>query len=82
MGILPGDSSTAKYPFLAGGEMGKRISERDWDKTTAGPPDNWPPNLCITLNALLRNKIPSFLYWSSDLTIFYNDAARNIGHVC
>ncbi len=78
MGILPGDSSTAKYPFLAGGEMGKRISERDWDKTTAGPPDNWPPNLCITLNALLRNKIPSFLYWSSDLTIFYNDAARNI----
>lgn len=78
MGNLPGDLSNVKYPFVSGGEMGKRTNEKDWKKTTLETPDSWPHVLRITLNTLLQNKLPAFLFWGSDLVTFYNDAAMSI----
>lgn len=76
MGNLQDDTSIVKFPFLVAGEMSRRISEKDWGKTSLGSFEKWPPKLRLTLNILLRNPLPSFLFWSSDQIIFFNDAAR------
>lgn len=78
MGSLPGDLSNVKFPFLAGGVMGKRTSERNWENSTLGPPDKWPHDLRIILHTLFRNKLPTFLFWGPELVIFYNDAAMSV----
>ena len=84
MGNLPGDLSTVKDFLLAGGEMGKRTSEKNWEATTLGALHTWPLELRQNLNILLRNPFPAFLFWRSDLVMFYNDAARlileQVGH--
>lgn len=77
MGKLP----IVKYPFHAGGEMGKRTSEKDWENSILGAPDKWPINLRIILNTLLRNKLPTLLFWGPDLITFYNDAAISVFEV-
>ena len=78
MGNLPGELFILKYPFLAGGEMGKRASEMNWGNSALGPPDKWPIDLCIVVNTLFRNTLPTFLFWGPDLVTFYNDAAMSV----
>ena len=63
--------------FLAGGgEMGKLTREKDWSKTSLGPPNHWPQSLRTTLSILLNSKFPMFLFWGAELICFYNDAYR------
>ncbi|RYZ50677.1 MAG: PAS domain-containing sensor histidine kinase, partial [Sphingobacteriales bacterium] len=65
------------YPFLkGGGEMGRRVRELDWAKTSLGTPDNWPPSLQAAVNILLNSQFPMFVWWGSDLVTIYNDAYR------
>lgn len=67
----------SSFSFLeGGGEMGERIRNYDWGKTSLGTPDKWPENLCMTVSLILNSKFPMFLWWGKDLIQFYNDAYR------
>ena len=56
--------------------MAELIRTYDWSSTSLGPLDQWPGNLCTTLNILLHSAIPMFLFWGEDQICFYNDAFR------
>jgi PAS domain S-box-containing protein len=63
--------------FLVGnGEMHQLIKEKDWSSTSLGSPALWPQSLKITLNIVLNNQFPMFLFWGKELICFYNDAYR------
>lgn len=65
------------YPFLSGGgEMGKRIREKDWSNSALGEPDKWPQSLRTTVGIVLGSRFPMFLFWGPQLISFYNDAFR------
>ena len=48
----------------------------DWSLTPAGPVEQWPDALLITVNTMLCSRHPMFLRWGDDLIQFYNDAYR------
>src|SRR5215468_3936897 len=56
------------------GEMGRRIAEFDWDKTSLGRLESWPRSLQSTIAILLGSRYPMCLAWGNDLLLFYNDA--------
>lgn len=56
--------------------MAQRIREFDWSASQLGDPGGWPQALKLTLNLLINNKFPMFLWWGPDLLCFYNDAYR------
>lgn len=72
---------THKWPFLAGGgETGEITRCYDWEKSSLGTPDTWPPSLHTTLRTLFSTSHPMFIWWGPDLIQFYNDAyMRSIG---
>lgn len=59
-----------------GGEMGRLIRSKDWNRTPLGDVSGWPQSLRTTLSIILRSKFPMFLFWGPDLICFYNDAYR------
>lgn len=67
---------TALQFLEGGGEMGRRIREKDWAITPLGIPETWPQSLRTSLSILLNSKFPMFLFWGTDLICFYNDAYR------
>ena len=69
------DNKTATTPaFLNdGGEMGRRMREKNWLDSAVGTPDVWPQNLRTAINLLLHSKFPMFVWWGKELTCFYND---------
>jgi signal transduction histidine kinase len=56
--------------------MADLIRAFDWSTTSLGSIEEWPEALLITLNTLLGNRQPNFLFWGDDLIQFYNDAFR------
>jgi PAS domain S-box-containing protein len=65
------------FDFLSnGGEMGALMRAKDWASTPLGPPDQWPEILKTSLRLVLTSHHPMFVWWSSDLIQFYNDAYR------
>jgi len=81
---LPEESSTAPVlppgPKPRGiygtGEMADLTRAYDWSLTSAGPAEQWPDALLITVNTMLCSRHPMFLRWGDDLIQFYNDAYR------
>jgi hypothetical protein len=72
-------TSGSNLTFLqGGGEMGGRMRDLDWVKTSLGPPDNWPQSLRSTLSMLLPSKAQIVLFWSPEFIVFYNDAYRPV----
>ena len=72
----PVDGST---DFLAGGgEMGRRMREFDWSKTSLGPVAKWPQSLRSAVSILLPSKAQIVLFWGKDLATLYNDAYRPV----
>ena len=70
---------SAQLTFLAGGgEMGARMRELDWSRTSLGPPDSWPQSLRSTVGMLLPSKAQIILFWGPDFTVLYNDAYRQV----
>ncbi len=57
-----------------GGEMGQRIRELDWSRTSLGAIDEWPQSLQTAVSICLRSRFPIILWWGQDLTVIYNDA--------
>lgn len=71
---------TAAIPeFLqGGGELGQRIREYDWSKTSLGAVETWPQSLRTVVSICLNSNFPIAIYWGKDLTLLYNDAWSSI----
>ncbi len=57
-----------------GGEMGRRIRDRDWSRTPLGPIDAWPATLRTMLGVALSSSHPTCVYWGPEMRLLYNDA--------
>jgi signal transduction histidine kinase len=70
----PGTSLLRLDRFQRTGEMGRRIAEFDWERTSLGRLEDWPRSLQSTIAILLGSRYPMCLAWGKDLLLFYNDA--------
>ena len=60
------------------GEMGERIQELDWSKTSLGHPDTWSSALRMMIGFLLPNRFPLLLWWGPEYVSIYNDSYRSV----
>jgi PAS domain S-box-containing protein len=61
-----------------GGELGQRMRDYDWSKTTLGAVNTWPQSLRTVVSICLNSNFPIAIYWGKDLTLLYNDAWSSI----
>lgn len=54
--------------------MADAIRRADWDSSTLGPLETWPPSLKTALGIVLGAASAKVLLWGPDLITFYNDA--------
>ncbi|MBN3926065.1 ATP-binding protein [Nostoc sp. NMS4] len=72
-------ASNADVNFLlGGGEMGARMREYDWSKTSLGPTQHWPQSLKTAVRIMLTCRQAMFVWWGEDLINLYNDAYKAI----
>ncbi|MBW4428882.1 MAG: response regulator [Nostoc desertorum CM1-VF14] len=72
-------ASNADVNFLlGGGEMGARMREQDWSKTSLGPTQQWPQSLKTAVRIMLTCRQPMFVWWGEELINLYNDAYKTI----
>ncbi|MDZ7991362.1 MAG: ATP-binding protein [Nostoc sp. EfeVER01] len=72
-------ASNANVNFLiGGGEMGARMREYDWSKTSLGPTQQWPQSLKTAVRIVLTCRQPMFVWWGEELINLYNDAYKTI----
>ncbi|MHC5597083.1 MAG: ATP-binding protein [Nostoc sp.] len=64
--------------LLGGGEMGARMRERDWSKTSLGSTAQWPQSLKTAVRIMLTSRQPMFVWWGEELINLYNDAYKTI----
>jgi signal transduction histidine kinase len=70
----------SKIPdFLSGGgEMGERIRNFDWSRTSLGNPENWEQSLKTCVRIMLSSRQPIWIGWGKDLLKLYNDPYKDI----
>ncbi|MFT3924205.1 MAG: histidine kinase dimerization/phospho-acceptor domain-containing protein [Myxococcales bacterium] len=73
-----GGQSNAATVFAGGGEMGARMREFDWAKTSLGPVHSWPQSLRTCVRIILTSRQPMFVWWGDELINLYNDAYKSI----
>ncbi len=67
------------HEFLAGGgEMGERIRNFDWSKTSLGSPELWPQELKTCVRIMLNSQQPIWIGWGKELIKLYNDTYIDI----
>jgi len=71
-------ASSAMNFLLGGGEMGARMREKDWSKTSLGPTDRWPQSLKTAVRIMLTSRQAMFVWWGEELINLYNDAYKAI----
>ncbi|MDZ8086856.1 MAG: ATP-binding protein [Nostoc sp. DedQUE12b] len=72
-------ATNANVNFLiGGGEMGARMREYDWSKTSLGPTQQWPQSLKTAVRIMLTCRQPMFVWWGEELINLYNDAYKTI----
>ncbi|MDF5710110.1 MAG: ATP-binding protein [Nostoc sp. S4] len=64
--------------LLGGGEMGVRMREIDWSKTSLGPTQQWPQSLKTAVRIMLTSRQPMFVWWGDELINLYNDPYKAI----
>ena len=65
--------------FLSGGgELGQRIREYDWSKTSLGSVDGWPQSLRTCIRIMLTSRQPIWIGWGKELIKLYNDPYKAI----
>lgn len=69
--------SAAEWP-IGGGELGGRVRDFDWSKTSLGPVSTWPQHLRIKVNSIVNSPIPQVLMWGEDHVMIYNDGYAEI----
>ncbi|MFC5369044.1 GAF domain-containing protein [Salinirubrum litoreum] len=65
-------------PLDADSEMAERIREFEWGDTPLGPMDDWPAELRVAVDIMLGAERAIGIYWGEDLTLLYNDLARDV----
>ncbi len=68
------DPSPLERIFPGKGEMVGRMRALDWSKTPVGPPETWPESLRTAVRICLTSSFPMWIWWGSEVTMFYNDA--------
>lgn len=69
----------ASLDFLSGGgEMGDRIRNFDWSRTSIGSPEHWEQSLKTCVRIMLTSSQPIWIGWGKDLVKLYNDAYKEI----
>jgi PAS domain S-box-containing protein len=68
--------SSAQKCLAGGGELGSLLRSLDWSGSALGPVERWPQSLRIAVSICLNAPAPLLLWWGSELTLLYNDAAR------
>ncbi|MEH2132671.1 MAG: ATP-binding protein [Nostoc sp.] len=72
-------ASNADVNFLlGGGEMGARMREQDWSKTSLGSTQHWPQSLKTAVRIMLTSRQAMFVWWGEELINLYNDAYKAI----
>ncbi|MEH2265935.1 ATP-binding protein [Nostoc sp.] len=71
-------SNTDVNFLLGGGEMGARMRERDWSKTSLGATQQWPQSLKTAVRIMLTCRQAMFVWWGEELINLYNDAYKAI----
>ncbi len=61
-----------------GGKMGARMREKDWTKSSLGPPGDWPQSLKTVVSVMLGNRFPMYIAWGPDFIQLFNDAYLSI----
>lgn len=64
--------------LTGGGEMGERIRNFDWSKTSLGPVDTWPKSLRTCVQIMLTSRQPIWIGWGKELIKLYNDPYKDI----
>jgi hypothetical protein len=62
--------------FDGPGEIARLMREKDWAKTSLGPPATWPQSLRTTVRIVLTSRFSMWMGWGPELNFFYNDAYR------
>jgi len=71
--VLKEQNGTPEF-LIGGGDMGQRIKDFDWSKTSIGSLQHWPQSLRSALGICINSNFPIAIYWGSDLTLIYNQA--------
>ena len=72
-------TKTAIPEFLSGGgELGQRIRDYDWSKTSLGPSNQWPQSLRTCVRIMLTSRQPIWIGWGKELIKLYNDPYKAI----
>jgi signal transduction histidine kinase len=74
---MPSETARRSEPdFLSGGgEMGERIRNFDWSKTTLRTsPAEWSSSLKTAVSLILNSQHPMWIGWGHDMAFLYNDA--------
>jgi PAS domain S-box-containing protein len=66
------------YFISGGGEMGAKIREKDWGKTSLGEPLSWPSSLKTAVSIMLENPFGMYIAWGAEYIQLYNDGYRPI----
>ncbi|WP_435349269.1 GAF domain-containing protein [Haloarchaeobius sp. HRN-SO-5] len=74
--VLLRDGQAPSVP--ADSDMAERIREFEWAETPIGPMDEWPIELQVAVEVMLGARKPVGIYWGEDLTLLYNDPARDV----
>jgi len=73
------DQKTTSLDFLSGGgEMGERIRNFDWSKTSLGDPKHWQNSLKTCVRIILTSPQPMFVWWGKEYINIYNNAYQFI----
>ncbi|MDE9367798.1 SpoIIE family protein phosphatase [Luteipulveratus sp. YIM 133132] len=62
--------------FRNAGDLGRVLSEVDWEATGLGDPEHWPQSLKTAVRTMLASKFSMWMAWGPDLIFFCNDAYR------
>src|SRR6478609_2950098 len=71
---MPGAIKNNLKFLSGGGEMGERIRDFDWTKSSLGSPDAWPTGLKNSVSNMLRTGFPMLVLWGKEFICFYNNA--------
>ena len=74
---MPDNRPGANF-LIGGGEMGQRMREKDWSKTSFGPIEEWPSSLKTSISIMLASRFAMVVAWGPEFRFFYNDRYRPV----
>lgn len=75
---MPSNKANAKQFLEGGGVTGELIRSKDWSAATVGEPETWPLSLKTLVSTCINAPVPIAVFWGEELTLFYNDAFRQL----